>query len=536
MNIKLLNALLFVGALLMTLSSCSSDETLTGDSPRSVKTMKVNISDRMFTSVDNNGAKTRATDNGATTSFAKDDAVGIFAVKPDGTLALTNAKYTYDGTSKWQNSDNTDKLPYYDGAKYFAYYPYQASLASTSYDVTKTTTETFFASLISSWTPAADQSTQAKYTAQDLMVSMATVDASTGSCSFALSHQMSMVEMDFHQVHYTYGGADTYRFTFDAANKPFNIADGKYRFLVNPNNTLSVTGKNQYNSTDATKTKGWKINGTTPAASKYKVYKYNGASACLTETQRQNICLGDANIGDYLYADGTTGTTFKSSQTVGIIFSSELTQSQYNAGCRHGKVIALKNTNNSYYYNWANAFNSPYTDHSSTGHLYATTFKISFDDVSSGYDALSANSSYVNNSGNYAWYYCKNYNDGTTKTFTNSGWYLPSSGEWWDFIENLGTWTVSDKATIKSQHTSVTGVGTSVIQGLSYNYFSDLNTKLTAAGGNIIGIGSGCYHYWSASEYNSNFAVRVYFYDSSINVGTGGKKDYVYYVRSILAF
>src|SRR5574344_2629508 len=271
MKIRLLNAGLCACALLMTLSGCSSDETLTGDNSTAVQSMKINVSDGMFTSVENNGAKTRATDNGATTSFAKDDAVGIFVVTSNGTLALTNAKYTYDGTSKWLNSNSTEYLPYYEGARYFAYYPYQESLASDKYDATKSTTaETFFGTLISSWTPATDQSTPANYTAQDLMVSMATVDASAGSCSFALSHQMSMIEFDLPQVHYTYNGANVYRFTFDAPNKPYNIADGKYRLLVNPKNTsLSITGKNQYNSTDVSKTKGWKISGAAPAASKY---------------------------------------------------------------------------------------------------------------------------------------------------------------------------------------------------------------------------------------------------------------------------
>ena len=137
MKIRLLNAGLCACALLMTLSGCSSDETLTGDNSTATQSMKINVSDGMFTSVENNGAKTRATDSGTGTSFVNGDAVGIFVVKSDGTLALTNAKYTYDGTSKWLNSNSTEYLPYYEGAKYFAYYPYQSSLTSDKYDATK---------------------------------------------------------------------------------------------------------------------------------------------------------------------------------------------------------------------------------------------------------------------------------------------------------------------------------------------------------------------------------------------------------------
>ena len=61
MKIRLLNAGLCACALLMALSGCSSDETLTGDNSTAPQSIKLNISDGMFTSVDNNGAKTRAT-------------------------------------------------------------------------------------------------------------------------------------------------------------------------------------------------------------------------------------------------------------------------------------------------------------------------------------------------------------------------------------------------------------------------------------------------------------------------------------------
>src|SRR5574344_2554030 len=539
MKIRLLNAGLCACALLMTLSGCSSDETLTGDNSTAPQSMKINVSDGVFTSVDNNGTKTRAIDDGTGTTFVKGDAVGIFVVKSDGTL-LTNAKYTYDGTSKWFNSNSTEYLPYYEGAKYFAYYPYQESLASDKYDATKSTTaETFFGTLISSWTPAADQSTPATYTAQDLMVSMATVDASAGSCSFALSHQMSMIEFDFPQVQYTYNGANVYRFTFDAPNKPYNIADGKYRLLVNPKNTsLSITGKNQYNSTDVSKTKGWKISGAAPAASKYKIYKYNGAAASLTQTSRQNVYMGDATVGNYLYSDGTNGTIFKSDQTVGIIFSSELTQNQYNAGCRHGRALALKDAYNGTC-TWSTDYTSPYADQ--VAHPYCQTSSTFYNDVSSGYDALSANSSYVGDSNNPAWYYCNTYSDGTTHTgsLANRKWYLPSAGDWWDIMENLCTWTASEMTTIKSQRANSSDMGISsdkgiIISGLS-GYYSTFDTKLSAGGA-----GSPLIHtnyYWSASEYNSNIAVNVAF--GSIFVGLDGIDKSISSsssVRAVLAY
>ena len=83
MKIRLFNLGILASVLLMTLSGCSSDETFTNENDTAVKSMKINISDGLFTSVDDSGAKTRATDNGTGTTFASGDAIGIFAVKPD---------------------------------------------------------------------------------------------------------------------------------------------------------------------------------------------------------------------------------------------------------------------------------------------------------------------------------------------------------------------------------------------------------------------------------------------------------------------
>lgn len=510
MKIRLLNAGLCACALLMTLSGCSSDETLTGDNSTAVQSMKINVSDGMFTSVDNNGAKTRATDNGATTSFAKDDAIGIFAVKADGTLALTNAKYTYDGTSKWLNSNSTEYLPYYEGAKYFAYYPYQESLASSKYDAKKTTAETFFGTLISSWTPATDQSTPANYTAQDLMVSMATVNATTHAASFAMAHQMSMIEFDFPQVHYTYNGANVYRFTFDAPNKPYNIADGKYRLLVNPNTSLYITGKNQYNSTDATMTKGWKISGTTPATAKYKIYKYNRASASLTQNTSLNVCVGDATIGNYLYADGTTGTTTVDKTIVGIVFSNRLSPAEYSAGYTHGYALALTDASSGT--SWG-----PMTDAELTK---VTTLAGYYNDINSGYTGTVTKGYNSSNSTYPAWKAANNYN--VSVAGKNSGWYLPSIGQWWDVAANLG------KVDLTSKQIGTTNSG-ALCNGTAT---TNVNNAIKAAKGVALTTN----YYWSASEYHPNNAAVVGFRSSDVYLYNPNKNVNNYSVRAVLAF
>ena len=512
MKSRIINVGLCAFALLMTLSGCSSDETLTDSNNNAAKNVKINVSDCMFTSVDNNGAKTRATDNGTGTTFVSGDAIGIFAVNIDGTLALTNAKYTYDGTS-WLNSNNTDNLPYYDGAKYFAYYPYQASLTSDKYDATKATAETFFASLISSWTPGTDQSTQDKYTAQDLMVSLATVNASTGSSSFAMSHQMSMVEMDLPQYHYTYDGADTYRFTFSTV-KPFNIADGKYRLLVNPSAALSITGNNQYNSTDATKTKGWNISGTTPAVAKYKVYKYYGASASLTQTSRHDVYIGKASVGDYLYSDGTAGTVTSGKTIVGVVFSNQISTAEYSAGYTHGYALALTDASATCP-TWG-----PYPG--DAGLTKVTTFAGYYNDINSGYTGT-FNKNYNKNNNTYpAWQAANSYN--VAVAGSNSGWYLPSIGQWWEVAANLGKVDLSSmQASSASPDYIYTGSAATM----------NVNAAITAAGGTAL-VSSN--YYWSASECGTNVAAIVIFGSLNVKLGNRRKNNTSCYVRAVLAF
>ncbi len=249
-----------------------------------------------------------------------------------------------------------------------------------------------------------------------------------------------------------------------------------------------------------------------------------------TTSTRTNVYFGDATVGNYLYADGTNGPTFKSGQTVGLIFSSELTQAQYNDGCRHGRALALKDAYSGYCAWSSNSApnNSPYPDQ--TVHPYCQAFSTCFNNVSSGYDA--ASSAFASKSSNPAWYYCNIYSDGTTKSFTNSGWYLPSAGDWWDIMENLCTWTTAQKTTLTSQRSSTTGVGNYIIQGLDGTYYNAFDSKLTAAGAAL----KHDSFYWSASEYSRNNACLFYFDPSSVYVDSGVKTFADYGVRAVLAF
>ena len=245
-------------------------------------------------------------------------------------------------------------------------------------------------------------------------------------------------------------------------------------------------------------------------------------------TGRTNFYIGSATIGDYLYADGTEGTIYRSGQTVGIIYSDELSADQYNAGYTHGRVLALKNAN---YCLWS----SNDTPTTYPTEPYVTTSTGCYQDITSGYYGTCTKSpSLASSSSNYAWYYCRQYSDGTTKAFKNSGWYLPSAGDWWDILANLGDGLSSSLA---SQGTSTTGMGNYLLSGLSSSsYLNTINEKLTNAGGTPFGYGSGAYYYWSSSECNGVSAVKFLFYASGVYVNSYYKTGGNGCVRAVLAF
>src|SRR5574344_2783702 len=349
MKNKILNAGMILSATLLMLSGCASDDTVSENNNTTPARLSINVVDGSFASADNAGAKTRSTDTDYGTTFTTGDAIGVFAVTTAGAFTVTNEKYTYNG-SKWLSSAGDEYLPYSADTKYFAYYPYDATLASTKYTATGISASTFaatdfFAGLISGWTPSTDQSTHDKYTAPDLMVSMATVDGSTGY-TFSMAHQMALMEMDFAQIEFwqrtgtsTGTSGDKYRFE---SHTPYDISGNgsKYRLLVKPS-TAKTTVTGRIYSDLTTNSGAWYIQETSPAASNYKVYKYNSEEPSLLYT-----CV--PAVGSLYNSDGTCTNKIVDGKTpIGVVVSTNSTYCESGKGFGHGLVMALANAGTS---------------------------------------------------------------------------------------------------------------------------------------------------------------------------------------------
>src|SRR5574344_673126 len=405
------------------LCSCSSDEIFT-DTISGTQKMSLKVLDEGFTN--ENGAKTRTTDSGITTIFTDSDSIGIYIT--DGTaVKYANLKYTFDGTN-WSNSIYGTSMPYLANGKYFAYYPYKSSFTAADVAGDKTSAEDFFAAIISGWTPATDQSTQANYTAQDLMVALGT-SGDGYQFTFPMAHQMALLEADFAQVTYwtntgvsTGVSGDKYRFE-DNSYKLYNISDGAYRMIVKPEQ--SVTLKGSIYSDPTTKIKNWNITGTSPSKSYLQVYKLNG--------EEPSFLNYVPTVGSLYNEDGTcSNKVISNKKPIGIIVSTNSLYCESANGYGHGLVISLMGVGS--LVNWG-----PNNDEALGN---KEKLKDCYEDVSGLSNTSAIATAHTLSStptdGYPAFYYAYiDYNDSRPAPLECSGWFLPSIGQWWNTLEEV---------------------------------------------------------------------------------------------------
>ena len=131
-------------------------------------------------------------------AFAKDEAIGLFAVSQDKRITAKNVKlvkYVEDGNEIWKTSDG-NKFLRTANYKYFAYYPYDANLSETDLDVNAETADAFFAKKITNWNPAENQNTEDVLLKQDLQVAEGVVKADASTLTFEMAHSMGLAVLN----------------------------------------------------------------------------------------------------------------------------------------------------------------------------------------------------------------------------------------------------------------------------------------------------------------------------------------------------
>jgi hypothetical protein len=220
MEMKSIKYIIAIISAVILLAACRSDEL--PDIPFG-EVLQISVTTKGFSVA---GSESRASDTGYTTTFVNGDQIGITVIKDGTTILANNVPYQYNG-STWSPLNSTDAVHRYPGdITYLVYYPYAAAMDG------KTTVADIFAA----FTPQFDQSTQAAYTASDLMTGEGTLSAA--QLTVTLAHNLALVEVNLP------AGASgaTLKVNGGGEYSLYNINGTTYRAIVKPIANAALSG------------------------------------------------------------------------------------------------------------------------------------------------------------------------------------------------------------------------------------------------------------------------------------------------------
>ena len=155
-------------------------------------------------------------------TFDNGESIGLYVVDDTGKLVGSNIKLTKNAEG-WK-LDGNDKFMLLTRYKYFAYYPYSPTAPAVT--ASAENAADFFASKISSLSPASDQSAQNTLLAQDFQVAKGAFGPDGASLKLDMAHQVGLAVLNLTSKKV----ADTRRFK-----------DDTYRYYYGLDNTVPTT-------------------------------------------------------------------------------------------------------------------------------------------------------------------------------------------------------------------------------------------------------------------------------------------------------
>ena len=504
-------------------------------------------------------------DGAPKTGWTKDDAIGMYVVNEDGvTLDFKNVKCVYQGvsddqTNKWQwkveqpiINDVQKTVFFTSGKTYYFYYPYQEGTPDGYVMAGKGAgkpADEFFSSYISSYSTVANQASEALHAQADLQVGMAQKDvySSTVKASMERHVGLAILELKSKKIDNEY----TYTLSTDA-NYKWTARDGS-QTEVTASPTFGTNKPCKYNDLyyffvkQATQTE---LNGTGTEAWSELVTLNAGASQKYEEYSTRTVVHFDQTYtlanGDIYYSTGALSKKLIDHTTygtpVGLVFSTSPSATD-KATWKHGYVMALNNAKEGMV-KWAAALGLVYkaqttiTAHRDNKEGLTETNAIKAKGNATAYPAVWAalNHKAKNKSGSYA----------VTMTASNSGWYLPSTGQCFDICVGLGK-VSSSGFTQQGVHYSQWGASDAT------TCFNNINNALDAITGysvdkiaNSSTLNTGTGWWWTSTEFDADGAYDILF-NSGVRItidcysteATGNGKTKTMqtcYVRPVLAF
>lgn len=494
---------------------------------------------------------TRATLAGPVSYFESGDAIGIFVVDKSGNVVKSNVKYTYNGTS-W-NPESGAAITYSRDHKYYAYYPYTASVAgapiSNAAYKDYPSADVVLKNLASSWTVQSDQSTKANYKKSDLMTAAykgAGVD--NNAVVFQMNHRMGLaiVSMSKKTVSgqkyemkqdpsytWTYGTA-----TLTSSNKfttriPYT-SSSKYYYIIKASTATTLSASNTLATTTSGKGNSWSMSVTIAAG------KYKAVSAPQPSIDASTTIVYEMKVGDVLFADGAMGrdaSEYGSDRVpVALVFSTTTSTKDKALGYKHGYAMALHDLGKGGQIMWSDLTDNP------TGHYLssndAATIKADMDGLAYNRE-LTKRSNYSSIKSHYpAIELARTYNDKAANVVSGaSEWYLPSTGQWWTMLKNFASLSDTGYTTI-----TVDGDGGFYYGSGAEKVISNFATFLSGKGVTFDNLdNTGSKTYWTSSEYNSQHtwylalwsSGEIYFHWSRVK---RDKDQDLWRIRPVCAF
>ena len=497
-------------------------------------------------------------------AYQKDDAIGIYAINARGEVTQSNVKATYDGT-KW-SLPGGEKLRNNATISYFAYFPYvtddDQKIASMPKVGTKVSPDdlssehAFFKGLEDNW-EVKDQSTLEKLNAADLQVCKAVLDKTASGLNLTMQHGVGLADITLGQgLNYKLVNYEEYKWTASIVSD--KLADNEsqlYKPVVNK--MLGVIKANHDTTFKGVASGGWKC------AWKNEL-TFNPTCAQIikktAEREDDNEYLYTLEVGDIYYTNGALThqdydlETIQPIGIVGYLGNDYWTEKGVSGKGGHALVMCLKTIGSigstkaaqedfkngknvqAYIgtgYAWYSSnIDAGRTKVNSKSDIENSCYKTS----GSGYTETAA---LINKWGSAAAaaYQAQKYSTLPAPSSKCTGWFLPTAGQYYAVMTNLGAPFSNDWTGIWDGNTSTHP---------KYGFFNNMTTVTTNINNKLMKVGDTKYTEffgdintwaWTSSEFSSVVGVLV---DSrgagSVRFDSYTAKTIPFPVRPFLAF
>ena len=463
-------------------------------------------------------------------AYQKGDAIGIYAINAGGEVTQANVKATYDGT-KW-SLPGGEKLRNNATISYFAYFPYVtdndqklASMPRVGDPVSPddlSSEHAFFKGLEDNW-EVKDQSTLEKLNAADLQVCKAVLDKTASGLNLTMHHGVGLADITLGQgLNYKLENYEEYKWTASIVSDKLADNESKlYKPVVNQ--MLGVIKANHDTTFKGVASGGWKC-----AWKNELTFNPTCAQIIKKTAEREdgNEHLYTLKVGDIYYTNGALThqnydlETIQPIGIVGYLGNNYWTEKGVSGKGGHALVMCLKTigstgkTSIGTRYAW-------YSSNIDAGRTkvdgkdkLVNSYKQSYGSGYTETDALIKKWGPAAAAASQA----QNYKTLPAPSSKCTGWFLPTAGQYYAVMTNLGALFSDDWTGIFDGNTS-----THPKLGFFSNMTTvtkNINDKLKKVGdsNHTEFFGSVNTWAWTSSEFSSTDAVSI---DSGVDDSQG---------------